>query len=148
MATRDLLRDEIDRLLGKMKEMEVGSEEYKIATDSVTKLTIQLNEMDKADSQWGALAKEDERQQAELSLKREQLEHEKKVHADDEAFRAKQTKDEYRKTIINVGVTILGIAVTSVITIWGTNKSLKFEETGTYTSLAGRLFATKSISKK
>lgn len=148
MATRDLLREEIDRQLEKLKEMEVGTDEYKVAVDSVTKLIDRLTELDKADNQWGELAEEKERQKEELNLKREQLEHEKKVHEDEEVFKAKQAVEERRKMIVNVVLTGLGIIIPTAVTIWGTNRSLKFEETGTYTSLAGRLFATKSISKK
>lgn len=148
MATRDLLREEIDRQLEELKEMEVGTDGYKVAVDSVTKLIDRLTELDKADNQWGELAEEKERQKEELNLKREQLEHEKKVHEDEEVFKAKQAVEERRKMIVNVVLTGLGIIIPTAVTIWGTNRSLKFEETGTYTSLAGRLFATKSISKK
>ena len=148
MATRDLLREEIDRQLEELKEMEVGTDGYKVAVDSVTKLIDRLTELDKADNQWGELAEEKERQKEELNLKREQLAHEKKVHEDEEVFKAKQAVEERRKMIVNVVLTGLGIIIPTAVTIWGTNRSLKFEETGTYTSLAGRLFATKSISKK
>ena len=148
MTTRDLLREEIDRQLEELKEMEVGTDGYKVAVDSVTKLIDRLTELDKADNQWGELAEEKERQKEELNLKREQLAHEKKVHEDEEAFKAKQSVEERRKMIVNVVLTGLGIIIPTAVTIWGTNRSLKFEETGTYTSLAGRLFATKSISKK
>lgn len=148
MATRDLLRDEIDRRIEELEDMEVGTDEYKVAVDSLTKLIDRLNELDKADSQWGALAKEDERQQEELKLKREQLELEKKVHEDDEAFKAKQAADERRKMIVNIVMTSLGIIIPTGVTIWGTYKTFKFEETGTITTMPGRLFITKLFSKK
>lgn len=148
MATRDLLRDVIDRQIEELDGMGVGTDEYKVAVDSLTKLIDRLNELDKADSQWGALAKEDERQQAELELKREQLELEKKVHEDDEAFKAKQAADERRKMIVNIVMTSLGIIIPTGVTIWGTYKTFKFEETGTITTMPGRLFITKLFSKK
>jgi hypothetical protein len=148
MATKDLLRDEIDRRIEELDGMEVGTDEYKVAVDSLTKLLDRFNEMDKADSQWGALDKEDERQKAELELKREQLELEKKVHEDDEAFKAKQAADERRKMIVNIVMTSLGIIIPTGVTIWGTYKTFKFEETGTITTMPGRLFITKLFSKK
>lgn len=148
MATRDLLREEVDRRIEELEGMVVGSEEYKVAVDSLTKLIDRLNEIDKADTQWGELAKEDERQKEELALKREQLEHEKKVHEDDEAFKAKQAVEERRKMIVNVVLTGLGIIIPTGVTIWGTYKTFKFEETGTITTMPGRLFITKLFSKK
>lgn len=148
METRDLLRDEIDRRIQELGGMEVGTDAYKVAVDSVTKLIDRLNELDKADSQWGELAKEDERQKAELDLKREQLELEKKVHEDDEAFKAKQAAEERRKMIVNIVMTSLGIIIPTGVTIWGTYKTFKFEETGTITTTPGRLFITKLFSKK
>lgn len=148
MATKDLLRDEIDRRIGELEEMEVGTDAYKATVDSLTKLIDRLNELDKADSQWSAVAMEDERQKAEIELKQKQYELEQKVHEDDEKFKAMQAVEERRKMIVNIVLTSLGIIIPTGVTIWGTCKSLKFEETGTYTSLVGRLFATKSVSKK
>lgn len=148
MATRDLLRDEIDRRIKELDGMEVGTEEYKVAVDSLTKLIDRLNELDKADSQWGALAKEDERQKEELQLKQEQLEHEKKIHEDEESYRTKQAAEERRKMIVNIVMTSLGIIIPTGVTIWGTYKTFQFEETGTITTTPGRLFITKLFSKK
>lgn len=137
METKELLRRQIDRILTKMEEMDIGSDEYKTASELVTKLTDRLNELDKSTIQWSAQAKEDVR-----------LEHEKKVHEDDETFKAKQAKEERRKMIINTVVTILGFAIPAGITVWGTITSLKFEETGAYTSAAGRAFNNRIFSKK
>lgn len=137
METKELLRRQIDRILTKMEEMDICSDDYKTASELVTKLTDRLNELDKSTIQWSAQAKEDAR-----------LEHEKKVHEDDETFKAKQAKEERRKMIINTVVTILGFAIPAGITVWGTITSLKFEETGTYTSAAGRAFNNRIFSKK
>lgn len=41
-----------------------------------------------------------------------------------------------------------GIAIPSLITIWGTLKSLKFEETGAVTTGAGREFMKRLFHKK
>ena len=134
METKDLLRVEIDRIIGAMGKMEVNSEEYKMSADVLSKLIDRLDELDKSTIQWSAQAQEDERQAKELKLKQEQLEHEKKVHEDEEIFREKQAKGEKIKVVINTIVTVLGFAVPAGVTVWGTIKSLKFEETGTYTS--------------
>ena len=148
MPTKDLLRDEITRIIGEMRELEVGSDEYKAKEECLTKLVDRFNEMDKADSQWSAAVMEDERQKSEIQLKEKQFELEKKVHEDDEVYKAKQIVEERRKTIVNIALTVLGIVTTTTVTVWGTVKSLKFEERGTITTIAGRSFITKLFSKK
>lgn len=46
------------------------------------------------------------------------------------------------------GISIAGIVVPSVLTIWGTLKSFKFEQTGTVTTILGRGFINKLLPKK
>ena len=146
METKDLLRDEINRVIESMKGMDVGSDEHKAVSETVAKL--RYDELDKTTIQWSAQTEEDARQEAELDLKREQLEHEKKIHEDDEAFKEKQIKEERRKMIVNIVLTSLGIIIPTGVTIWGTYKTLKFEETGTITTAMGRGFIQRLFSKK
>lgn len=148
METKDLLRSEIDRVIGEMSNMDIDSAEYKTAAETVVKLIDRYDELDKTTIQWSAQTEEDARQEAELNLKREQLEHEKKIHEDDEAFKEKQAKEERRKTIVNIVLTSLGIIIPTGVTIWGTYKTLKFEETGTITTAMGRGFIQRLFPKK
>lgn len=53
-------------------------------------------------------------------------------------------KDRLAKNIISGA----GIVIPTVLTIWGTLKSLKFEETGTVTTAIGRGFINKLLPKK
>lgn len=148
MNTKDLLQAEIDRIIEEMGDMDITSAEYKTAAETVAKLIDRLDELDKSVSQWDAKTKEDARQAEELELKREQLEHEKKVHEDDEAFKAKQIIEDRRKMIVNIVLTSLGIIVPTGLTVWGTYKTFKFEETGTITTAMGRGFIGRLFSKK
>ena len=148
METKDLLRDEINRVIESMKGMDVGSDEHKAVSETVAKLIDRYDELAKTTIQWSAQTEEDARQEAELDLKREQLEHEKKIHEDDEAFKEKQIKEERRKMIVNIVLTSLGIIIPTGVTIWGTYKTLKFEETGTITTAMGRGFIQRLFSKK
>lgn len=66
----------------------------------------------------------------ELNLQKEQAKNEK-VH-------------NTSQTLIMIGTALL----TAVITIWGTNKTLKFEEEGTVTTSAGKSFLGRLIPKK
>lgn len=56
--------------------------------------------------------------------------------------------DERKDRIVKNGIAVAGIAIPSLITIWGTIKSIKFEQEGTITTFAGRSFFNKLFSKK
>ena len=57
-------------------------------------------------------------------------------------------KEENLDRRIKNGIAIGGIVIPSLITIWGTLKSLKFEETGAVTTGAGREFIKRLFHKK
>ena len=57
-------------------------------------------------------------------------------------------EDEKRDRRIKNGITIAGIVIPSLITIWGTIKSLNFEKEGTVTTIMGRGFINKLLPKK
>lgn len=78
---------------------------------------------------------------SENDLKLKQLEFEKEL-------KAKQMDDERKDRWVKNSITAAGIAIPSIITIWGTLKSLKFEETGTITTMAGRSFINRLFPKK
>lgn len=124
---REKLRQEIERELQRLEMMEPGTEEYKVTVDGLTKLTDRAIEMDKLESETAekAIARESDNE-----LKQEQA----KVDA----------KDRWIRNIIAAA----GIIIPSVITIWGTKTSLKFEETGTITTAAGRNFIANLFRKK
>ena len=63
-------------------------------------------------------------------------------------MRERQLQDEKKDRLVKNVLTLLGIAVPTVVTIWGTNKSLKFEETGSVTTIMGRGFINKLLPKK
>ena len=46
------------------------------------------------------------------------------------------------------GIALGGIVLPLAVTIWGTLKTLKFEEEGTVTTMMGRGFINKLIPKK
>lgn len=68
-----------------------------------------------------------------------------KIHVDKEdklEIREDERKDRLIKNIFT-GVNVLGGIV---LVIWGTNKTIKFEETGTITTSAGKKFTNKIFS--
>lgn len=123
MRLKTDLVTEIKEELKTLGKMEVGSDKHKGAVDSVTKLMDRAIEMEK-------LEVEREKCSNENYYKDEQL--------------ASDKKDRIVKDIINVA----SIVVPTTLAVWGTFVTLKFEETGTVTTTAGRNFFSKLFPKK
>lgn len=62
--------------------------------------------------------------------------------------KAETRKDEQRHRLIGYIITGLGIGVPAFVNIWAFRKSMKFEESGTITSQAGREMFKRLFSKK
>ena len=62
--------------------------------------------------------------------------------------RAKAREEDRKDRRVKNGIAIGGIVLPLVVTIWGTFKSFRFEETGTITTMMGRGFINKLIPKK
>lgn len=116
MDMNKLLHGEIARELEKLKEMEVGSDQYEATVNGITKL------WDRA------------------------LEHEKTVI--DEEIKLKQLEEDKRDHLIKNILAGAGIVIPVATTVWGTIKSIKFEETGTITTIMGRGFIQNLLPKK
>ena len=127
MNIEHLLDDVIEKGLTNLKEKEVGTEEYKSGVDSVTKLLDRSIEINKNYSD------------ADLKFDNQNF---------DNKLKEKQFEDEKRDRIVRNGIAIAGIIVPTVVTIWGTLKSFKFEEEGTVTTIMGRGFINKLLPRK
>ena len=126
-SIRELLDEEIQVEFEKLSELEVGSESYKATVDGLAKLVDRAVEIDKTEME---NATKIEAQNIENDLK------------------ALQIKEDNRDRWVRNGIAIAGIIVPSVLTVWGTLKSFKFEETGTVTTILGRGFINKLLPKK
>lgn len=119
----DLLSEEIRGELENLADIEQGSDEYKASIDGIVKLIDRSIEIEKVKS-------------------------ENAKQYDDIEFKLKQLQDENKDRLIRNGIAVAGIVVPTLITIWGTLKSFKFEETGTVTTILGRGFINKLLPKK
>lgn len=127
MKVETVLNDEILNEFEELRKLKVGSDEYRTAVDGISKLLDRAIEYDKLDAECN-----------EKSLNR----------GFDEDYKLQLAEDEKRDRRIKNGITIAGIAIPSVITIWGTIKSLNFEKEGTVTTIMGRGFINKLLPKK
>lgn len=122
-----LLHEEIQDEFEELGKMEVGTEKYKTAVDGLIKLCDRAIEIEKI--------------KTDTELKQDQ----QNVDAE---LRAEQLKDERKDRVVKNCLTGAGIVIPTVVTIWGTLKSIKFEETGTITTIMGRGFIQKLLPKK
>ena len=124
------LDKEIESELDALDDMELGSEAYKNTVETISKLIDKRNEMNKIElermKQYSSEQREIERNNKEKML------------------------DEYNRKnqLITHAISIGSIVIPVFVTIWGTYKTLKFEETGTVTTIMGRGFINKLIPKK
>lgn len=126
MSLKSLLQDEIQSELAEISKLEVGSDQHKTAVDSVTRLMDRMNESEKLEIEKKERV---ENREIEIDLKLQQM-------------------NEDRKKRIIQNIIDVGTLVTTVgLTVWGTFKTLKFEETGTVTTNAGRNFINKLFRK-
>ncbi len=127
MKVETMLHDEILNEFEELKKLEVGSDGYRAAVDGISKLLDRAIEYDKLDAECN-----------ERSLNR----------GFEEDYKLQLAEDEKRDRRIKNGITIAGIVIPSLITIWGTIKSLNFEKEGTVTTIMGRGFINKLLPKK
>ena len=121
-----LLHEEIQDGFDALSKMERGTEIHKTTVDEVAKLFDKAIEIEKIEIEAKEKAKARE---IEASLKRAQMEEDRK----DRRFKN--------------GIAVGGIVLPLAVTIWGTFKTLKFEEEGTVTTIMGRGFINKLIPK-
>ena len=127
MSINALLEVEIEEKLNKLSDMKPGTDEYKVAVDSITKLLDRAIEMDKFDSE-----------------RNDQL----KYREHDEQVRLEVAANEDKKYKIDKIIAIGSIVIPAILTIWGTKASFKFEKEGTITTIMGRGFINKLLPKK
>ena len=122
-----LLHEEIQDGFNSLSRMERGTEIHKTTVDEVAKLFDKAIEIEKIEVEAKERAKARE---IEASLKRAQMEEDRKDRR------------------VKNGIAIGGIVLPLAVTIWGTFKTFRFEETGTVTTIMGRGFINKLIPKK
>lgn len=122
-----LLNDEIQEEFEELREIDIGSEEYKTTVDGLAKLIDRSIEFKKFNA---------EREDKDIE------------RVDEKDIKAKQMRKDNVNRWIDTGMAIAGIVIPSAITIWGTVVSLNFEEEGTITTAIGRGFINKLLPKK
>lgn len=124
---KKLLEDEIERHFNVLSDLDVESEEYQKAFNNLVKLIDRSNESNKIKNEYEEKIKSCDR---DYELKLKQLDNDKKDR------------------VVDHIIAVASIVVPTIVTIWGTRVSLKFEETGSITTVMGRGFINKLLPKK
>lgn len=127
MNIEHLLYDEMETEFEALRDKEPGSDEHKAVLDELVKLMDRAIEMEKVNN--------------DCNDKTE-------VRENEQALKKQQFEDEKRDRLIKNIISVAGIALPLLVTIWGTKVSLKFEEEGTFTTIMGRGFINKLLPKK
>lgn len=122
-----LLDDVIVNELKNLKDAKGETDEYKATVECVTKL------MDRS-----------------IEIKKLTFDQTNKLSRQviDDKAKVKQDEEDRKDRLIKNCISVAGIVIPALITIWGTLKSLKFEQDGTVTSMAGRAFVSRLFPKK
>lgn len=122
-----LLDDVIVNELKNLKDTKGETDEYKATVECITKL------MDRS-----------------IEIKKLTFDQTNKLSRQviDDKVKLKQDEEDRKDRLIKNCISIAGIVIPALITIWGTLKSLKFEQDGTVTSMAGRAFVSRLFPKK
>ena len=154
-TNKQLLEAEIQQELEALKEMEIGTDEYKVAIDGLTKLIDRANELKKLEDDSKAKDKERELKVEQLIVERDRLKiDETRLNADmnqritDNALKADQLREEKSNHIVGYIMQAFGIVASAGLTVWGTIKTIKFEQDGIATTTAGKSFFRDLFRKK
>lgn len=120
MGIKNVLRDELEKELKELSRMQIGTEQYKITVDGITRLSDRIIELEKLESENAVKDFENIVRTEEQDLKREQLKSEK--------------RDRAIKNVITVGTAVLSVAVYALAFIASTN----FERDGSFTTEGGK----------
>ena len=126
MRIETKLHEEIQEELKGLKQIELGTDKYRATVDGLTKLMDRAIEINKLDSD-----REDKLGQQEVEME----------------FKTQQLEEDIKDRKARNRIAIAGLVVPTVVTIWGTLKTLKFEESGTVTTNAGRNFINRIFKK-
>ena len=128
MCIDNLVQEEISAEFGHLSNMEPGTEEYKVTVDGLTKLMDRAIEMKKFD-----IENSDKKRQMEI----------------ENSDKKRQMEDEQKDRLVKNAISIAGVVIPSLITIWGTVVSLKYDEKGVIpTTIVGRGFISKLLPRK
>lgn len=139
------LYEEIERELDATYEMEVGSENHSHSVENLTKLLDRVIKMQTLDAE--ERNKAAERETAEQARIEQMRAREAELEAEERNKAADREAEQLNRWIghgITAGLGLLGLG----LSLYGFNKSMKYEEVGTITTQAGKFMLNKILGRK
>ena len=127
MTVKQTLNAEIKSEIEQLSELEIGSPKHEMAVNGITKMIDRAIELEKI-----GIESDEKHRQAQI----------------DEKEKLIQMREDRKDRLFKNCISVAGIVIPSVITIWGTVKSFEFEKEGTITTIMGRGFINKLLPKK
>lgn len=148
----ELLRGEIETELDGLSDLKLGEKDHQTAIEGLAKLADKMIEIEKFSIDHEEQVKKREEAKAQLAfendLKKQQLELETEKANLEIDLKRKQIEEDRKDRFIRNCISIAGIIIPTLVTIWGTKKSFEFEKEGTITTIMGRGFINKLLPKK
>lgn len=130
---REKLEQEVETELDILATAELDGDEFEKQINGLTKLVDRVIKMEELE-----ISKVEKEKQFELEAKKAEEEMSEKQ---------KQRRDELIDKITKNTLTGVSVVGGFALTVWGTIKTIKFEETGTVTTILGRGFFNKLLHK-
>ena len=140
-----LLHEEIQDGFEDLNRMERGTETHKTTVDELAKLLDRAIEIERIE-----VEAKDRDNAREIEIKKIEIEADERAKAREieASLKRAQMEEDRKDRRFKNGIAVGGIVLPLAVTIWGTFKTLKFEEEGTVTTIMGRGFINKLIPKK
>ena len=127
MNIETLLYDAMETDFNVMAEEELGSEKRRAALDELTKLMDRAIEMQKVDN--------------DCKDKTE-------IRENDQTVKMQQLVDDKKDRIVKNTISVAGIVLPLIVTIWGAKASMRFEKEDSFTTTMGRGFIQKLLPRR
>ena len=121
MTLQEKLTQRVEEWEAKLAKLDPGSKEYNAIAEQVSRVTDQLIDLEKFDSEQDVKV---QISNAENELKQQELEDGK--------------KGRWIGIAVQLAVVLIPVAVDTATKVWGTKYTVNFEEHGTTTTTAGR----------
>ena len=126
MSVKNLLNEEFGNEVKELSKLKVGSDEYKVAVSGVTQIADRLIEIQKLENDGEEKAR---------------------TRAKDEALKLRELESNERNEKIKNGIAIGTTLLSTVVLIWGTLGTWRFDTEHTPTSTQGRAWLNALLPK-
>ena len=142
---KTLLKEEIIYEFDQLRGFNVETAEYKSGIDNLVKLYDRAIEVDKAENERTDRLSQHE---SELEMKNRQIDEQINGRIEETALKREQFEEDRKDRIVKNVLTLLQIAIPTIVAVRMTYKTFEFEKEGTVTTIMGRNWIGRLIPRK